>query len=136
MPLPSPSPSSRDPGAQAPRRGVLIVDDDRDIRETLQEILEQEGYEVATAKDGLDALETARDERPAIILLDLFMPVMDGLEFRRRQLLDPALAEIPVVVVSAAAGIEDSISALGVAAHLEKPLRIEQLFEVVARYCG
>jgi CheY-like chemotaxis protein len=112
------------------------VDDDRDIRETLQEILEQEGYEVATAKDGLDALETARDERPAIILLDLFMPVMDGLEFRRRQLLDPALAEIPVVVVSAAAGIEDSISALGVAAHLEKPLRIEQLFEVVARYCG
>ncbi len=135
MPLPSPDPSSSN-GPQAARRTVLIVDDDRDIRETLQEILEQEGYEVATAKNGLDALGTARDERPAMILLDLFMPVMDGLEFRRRQLLDPDLAGIPVIVVSAAAGVEDSIGSLGVAGHLEKPLRIEQLFELVARYCG
>ena len=71
-----------------------------------------------------------------MILLDLFMPVMDGKEFRRRQLADEELAEIPVVVVSAAVGVEERIAALKVAAHLEKPLDIQVLFETVARYCG
>ena len=114
---------------------VLIVDDDRDIRETLQEILEQEGYEVLVAKNGQEALARARERRPAVVLLDLFMPVMDGVEFRRRQLQDPELADIPVVVVSAAADVEDRLGALGATGLLEKPLQIEQLFEVVARYC-
>lgn len=117
------------------RKRVLVVDDDRDIRETLQELLEQEGYEVETAKNGVEALKFARRERPAVILLDLFMPIMDGLEFRRVQVEDAELADIPVVVVSAAAGMEARISELGVAGYLEKPLRIEQLFETVMRYC-
>ncbi|MFL5262150.1 MAG: response regulator [Anaeromyxobacteraceae bacterium] len=115
---------------------VLIVDDDRDIRETLEEILVYEGYAVATARNGADALEKARALRPELILLDLFMPVMDGAEFRRRQRDDPDIGGIPVVVVSAAAGLEDRIQALDVAEHLEKPLKIERLFELVARYCG
>ena len=117
------------------RRLVLVVDDDQDIRETLQELLEQEGHEVATARNGLEALALARRERPAVILLDLFMPVMDGLEFRRVQLGDAELSTIPVVVVSAAAGIEDRISQLGVAGYLEKPVRIELLLDTVTRYC-
>jgi CheY-like chemotaxis protein len=119
----------------AARRRVLIVDDDRDIRETLQELLEEEGYEVETAKNGLEALALARRERPAVILLDLFMPLMDGLEFRRAQLQDPELERIPVIVVSAAAGMEARIGDLGVAGHLEKPLRIEELLETVTRFC-
>ncbi len=114
---------------------VLVVDDDRDIRETLQEILECEGYQVSVAKNGSDAIAKARAVRPAIILLDLFMPVMDGAEFRRQQLLDPQIADIPVVVVSAAAGLEDRIRELGVTAHLEKPLRLDQLFGIVGRFC-
>jgi CheY-like chemotaxis protein len=114
---------------------VLVVDDDRDIRETLQEILETEGYEVQTARNGADGLERARAVRPSLILLDLFMPVMDGAEFRHRQMQDGQLADIPVVIVSAAAGLEERIAALGVAGHLEKPLDIEHLFDVVGRYC-
>jgi len=132
-PTPVPSPAGR---AVAPRsRAVLVVDDDRDIRETLQEVLELEGYEVATARNGLEALARMRAARPALVLLDLFMPVMDGIEFRRRQLEEVELSDVPVVVVSAAAGIEERIAALGVTGHLEKPLRIERLFEVVERFC-
>jgi CheY-like chemotaxis protein len=123
-------------GPAAARRAVLIVDDDRDIRETLEEILTFEGYEVATARNGADALDKARARRPGLILLDLFMPVMDGAEFRRRQRADPQIGDIPVVVVSAAAGLQDRVRGLDVEAHLEKPLRIEQLLEVVGRYCG
>ena len=119
-----------------PVRLILVVDDDRDIRETLQEILEYEGYGVATANNGADALTKARHEHPRLILLDLFMPVMDGVEFRRHQLADPELAPIPVVVVSAASGLADRVRPMSVAAHLEKPLQIDQLFEVVARYCS
>jgi CheY-like chemotaxis protein len=123
------------PGARPSRCHVLVVDDDRDIRETIQEILEYEGYEVATARNGLEALAVARDARPMVILLDLFMPVVDGTEFRRRQQEDQALAGIPVVVISAAAGLEERIASLGVAAHLEKPLDIEALFATVAHHC-
>ena len=114
---------------------MLVVDDDRDIRETLQEILETEGYEVQTARNGADGLERARAARPSLILLDLFMPIMDGAEFRHRQMEDAQLADIPVVIVSAAAGLEERIAELGVAGHLEKPLDIEHLFDVVGRYC-
>lgn len=127
--------SPADPAAGPAARSVLIVDDDRDIRETLQEILEQEGYQALAAKNGVDALARARASHPAVILLDLFMPVMDGLEFRRRQLEDPEIASIPVVVVSAAADIEERVGALGSVGWLEKPLQIEQLFEVVAQFC-
>ena len=114
---------------------VLVVDDDRDIRETLEEILNYEGYSVATARHGADALEKARALRPSLILLDLFMPVMDGCEFRHHQRADPELAGIPVVVVSAAHGLEDRVGELGVAEVLEKPLKIDRLLEVVSRYC-
>jgi CheY-like chemotaxis protein len=127
----------------APRRGegasrcsVLIVDDDHDIRETLEEILSYEGYAVATARNGADALDKARALHPELILLDLFMPVMDGTEFRRRQREDPDIGAIPVIVVSAAAGLEERVRALGVAEHLEKPLQIDGLLAVVARYCS
>jgi CheY-like chemotaxis protein len=132
----SPMSTPQTPHLRTARRHVLVVDDDRDIRETLQELLEQEGCEVATARNGVEALSAARRDQPALILLDLFMPVMDGLEFRRVQRDDPDLAHIPVVVFSAAVGMEARVSELGVAGFLEKPLRIEQLFETVTRYCS
>jgi CheY-like chemotaxis protein len=122
-------------GPAAPS-AVLVVDDDRDIRETLEEVLAYEGYSVATARNGAEALAVARMLRPSLILLDLFMPVMDGAEFRRQQRQDPEIGAIPVVVVSAAAGLSERIAGLDVAGALEKPLHIEELFEVVARYCG
>ena len=133
--MPAATPSSGGEQVTPSPSTVLVVDDDRDIRETLQEILEIEGYEVQTARNGAEGLERARELRPAVILLDLFMPVMDGTEFRQRQLQDTELAGIPVVIVSAAAGLEERIAALGVAGHLEKPLDIDHLFDVVGRYC-
>ncbi len=132
------TPVSASPGHRphAARCHVLVVDDDLDIRETLQEILEHEGFVVATARNGADALARAKLLRPELILLDLFMPVMDGAEFRRLQLGDPDIAYIPVVVVSAAVNLEDRVRSLEVAGAVEKPLRLEALFEVVHRYCG
>src|SRR5262245_13335746 len=85
-------------------RLVLIVDDDHDIREALSQVLGDEGWVVATAADGreaLDYLDAHRDALPEVILLDLMMPVMSGGEFRAEQLKDPSLAPIPVVVISA-----------------------------------
>jgi len=136
MPLGTPAPSSGRSGTAVERRRVLIVDDDRDIRETLEEILAAEGYAVVTARNGLEALALARSDPPSMILLDLFMPVMDGAEFRGRQLGDAGLADIPVVVVSAATDLEERVRPLGVAAWLEKPLHIDELIALVARHCG
>jgi CheY-like chemotaxis protein len=123
------------PSGAGGRRPVLVVDDDRDIRESLQEILEDEGYPAATAKNGAEALQRVRELRPCLIVLDLFMPVMDGAEFRRQQLADPEIASVPVVIVSAAVGLEERISALRPTSHLEKPIRLERLLEVVATFC-
>jgi CheY-like chemotaxis protein len=118
------------------RRPVLVVDDDKDIRETLQELIQDEGYEVATARNGLEALERIRERRPGLVVLDLFMPGMDGPEFRRRQVADPSVAGVPVVVISAAAGLEERVAAMRPTAHLEKPIDLEELLELIRRFCG
>jgi CheY-like chemotaxis protein len=123
-------------GAGLARRPVLVVDDDKDIRETLQELIEDEGYEVLSARNGLEALERIQERRPGLVVLDLFMPGMDGAEFRRRQLADPRVSDVPVVVISAAAGLEERVAAMRPAAHLEKPIRLEDLLRLVERFCG
>jgi CheY-like chemotaxis protein len=115
---------------------VLVVDDDHDIRETLRDLLELEGWPVEVARNGVEALDRMRAERFGLVLLDLFMPVMDGAEVCRRRLGDPALEGVPVVVVSAAPDLDDRLQALHVTGHLEKPVRIEALLATVARYCG
>jgi CheY-like chemotaxis protein len=82
---------------------VLLVEDDRDIREILAETLTDLGFEVATAANGLDALELVRGQkaRPGVILLDLMMPVMDGYAFLEERSKDPELATVPVLVITA-----------------------------------
>jgi CheY-like chemotaxis protein len=122
--------------APLPRRQVLVVDDDRDIRETLRDLLELEGFPVAVARNGAEALERMRELRPGLVLLDLFMPVMDGAEVCRRRQADPELGGIPVVVLSAAPDLDERLRTLRVSGHLEKPVRIESLLETVARYCA
>src|SRR5204862_4129108 len=105
---------------------VMVVDDDDDIRETLAGLLEDEGYEVAafpTGRDALDALQGGM--APRVILLDLMMPVMDGAEFRRAQLADPALASIPVILITAA-GLEP-IQRNDYDEVLRKPLKIDRV---------
>jgi CheY-like chemotaxis protein len=112
---------------------VLVVDDDQGGLEALSDILEYEGYMVERAQNGLQALEHLKETRPlpGLIILDLLMPVMDGWEFRTRQKEDPALAQVPVLVItaiSATAGI-DAVEIL------HKPIDVDALLRAVARHC-
>jgi CheY-like chemotaxis protein len=114
---------------------VLVVEDDADIRETLAGLLEVEGYSVATAENGADALALLRTVTPQVILLDLSMPVMSGQQFRSAQLGDPALAAIPTVVMTAADRIRDKIAGIQIDEALAKPLTLQQLLDTIARHC-
>ncbi|MEQ1727347.1 MAG: response regulator [Vicinamibacterales bacterium] len=114
---------------------VLIVEDDADLREMMAQLLQLEGYKAEAVANGHDALRYLESgDRPEVILLDLMMPVMDGWEFRRRQVQDPAIAKVPVVVLSAL----DQTRALGLGgtAFLKKPLDFDRLLELVRRFCS
>jgi CheY-like chemotaxis protein len=115
---------------------VLIVEDDADLREMMAQLLNLEGFKSATVANGREALEYLHDgaERPDVILLDLMMPVMDGWEFRRQQQADPALAGVPVIILSAL----DAARAADVHAEafLKKPLDFDRLLELVREYCS
>ncbi|MDC0682696.1 MULTISPECIES: response regulator [Sorangium] len=116
---------------------ILVVEDDLDIRSILTQLLVFEGYDVEEAADGAEALELLRrNGPPALILLDLMMPIMDGWQLRAELQRDPALASIPVVIVSADVRVEQEASRLRVAGLLKKPLQIEPLLELVHRICG
>jgi len=117
------------------RAHILVVDDDPELRETLRDVLEELGYAVSSAKDGLDALRqllTAR-ERPSLILLDLQMPNMDGAEFRSEQLKRSDIAGIPVAVLSGDSDARGKAAALNTVACLEKPLKLLQLLTTIPR---
>jgi CheY-like chemotaxis protein len=115
---------------------ILVVDDDLDIRETLAELLQDEGYTVVLAAHGGEALDVLRrNPRPALILLDLMMPIMNGWQFRAEQQRDPEIAGIPVVIISAAAR-DDAISGLGPAQFLKKPINLDQLLAAVEEHCS
>jgi CheY-like chemotaxis protein len=115
---------------------VLVVDDDRDIRDSLIEVLEDHGYHATGAANGAEALAMLRTSpRPCLILLDLMMPVMDGRGFREEQLKNPAWADIPVIVISAYGNVEDQAHELAVN-FVRKPLRTRPLIEMVKRYCA
>lgn len=118
-------------------RLILVVDDDPDIRDSLADVLKDEGYQVITAVDGRDALVKLRGGSPApcLILLDLMMPVMSGPQFYAEKQRDPALAPIPVVIVSADGNIRQKASALG-SEYIAKPVRIEQVLGVLERHCA
>jgi CheY-like chemotaxis protein len=116
--------------------GVLVVDDDADVREATQLVLENSGYRVLTATDGRQALEVLRTnaERPCVILLDLMMPVMDGWRFRTEQQHDAALAPIPVVVLSGATDMHRAAASLSADEHIRKPVSLDRLLATVRRY--
>jgi CheY-like chemotaxis protein len=128
--------TSHAPPAAEPRSGVLVVDDDLDIREIAQEVLEREGFAVTTARNGADALVRLESTPlPQLILLDLSMPVMDGAAFCERRAADPRLSAIPVVVFSAAADLGERVRHLAVEGYLCKPLRLDELLKTVTTYC-
>jgi CheY-like chemotaxis protein len=115
---------------------VLVVDDDADVRVLLETYLELEGFVVLTAANGRDALARLRHTRPSVILLDLMMPIMDGLEFRRRQQSLPDLCDIPVVCLSARHDAQQAARLLGVVDCVGKPFELETLVAVLRRHCA
>jgi CheY-like chemotaxis protein len=111
-------------GEAARRPTLLIVDDDRDIREVLGEMLSDEGFNIEAAWNGAEALKRLHEGfRPNLIILDLMMPVMDGLTFHEHLKHSPDLASIPVIGVTAAASVDVDFVCL------RKPLRFEALVE-------
>jgi CheY-like chemotaxis protein len=114
---------------------VLVVDDDPDIRDTIAEVLSDEGYPVELASNGREALAVLETDRakPGLILLDLMMPVLDGWGFMAELQKMPRLAAIPVVVFSAHGANREAIGALGARGFLRKPLQLHELLELVGR---
>ena len=114
---------------------VLVVEDDADLREMMAQILTLEGFETDTATDGADALTQLQTPGrcPDVILLDMMMPRMDGWTFVDRQAGTPAIADIPVVVLSAAP--RERLRGIRAAAILQKPLNFDELIETVRTHC-
>jgi CheY-like chemotaxis protein len=123
--------------ANACARLVMIVEDDRDVRETLAEILADHSYDTLLASNGQEALSRLRTatEKPSVILLDIMMPVMNGWEFRALQKTDSTLSGIPVVVITAHADASRAAAEMEAAGFLRKPVKLESLIASVARFC-
>lgn len=111
---------------------ILIVEDDRDIRDVLAEILAEEGYQVLVAEDGAEGLRRlAEGPPPDLILLDLMMPRMDGYQFREEQRKNPDWSGIPLVLLTAGVETSDKITALGALDVVRKPVKIDFLLDLI-----
>jgi CheY-like chemotaxis protein len=119
---------------QGPR--VLVVEDDAAIRDELADVLRENGYDVLAAENGVDALgRLAPGGPPSLIVLDLMMPIMDGWGFRAEQLKLPAIAQIPIVVITGGNDAEQEAALLGAIGYLVKPFKWEALLRVVDTCC-
>ena len=114
---------------------VLVVDDDPDILDAICDILEAEHYRVSRARHGGEALDRVAEERPAVILLDLMMPVMDGVTFASLLRQRPMVADVPILVISAD-GNPQRAASVGARGYLAKPFDIDALLAHVAAITG
>lgn len=120
-------------------QSILIVEDNEDVRESIADALEMEGYLVTTSKNGKDGLaKLPAMPGPVLILLDLMMPVMNGWEFLDAQHRDPVLEGHQVVTISAVSptqSLQDP-EPLDTAGNLQKPINLEPLLATVLKFCG
>ena len=114
---------------------ILLVEDDPDTRTMMTMALEIAGVDVVTATNGVEAFNLARAHRPLVILLDLMMPTMTGEEFRKAQLANPDIRDIPVVVVSARHDAPRIARRMKASECLTKPIDFDKLTSIVTRYC-
>ncbi|MGZ3439851.1 MAG: response regulator [Polyangia bacterium] len=128
-------PSAPSPRTFESRSTILVVEDDHDIRVSVRNTLEDEGYRVLSVTNGriaLDLLERA-DPTPSLIILDLMLPVMDGWKFAEHMRAQPRLADIPILVMSA---YEAQPPPPDIVGFVKKPIDTGALLRVVERYCG
>lgn len=119
------------------RRTILVVEDDFDIRVLLCNFFESENFDVLSAENGKAALEVLRTTKaPDLILLDLMMPIMDAMEFRKIQESDPKIASVPVLVMSADPNVDVKRLTLGVNEYVRKPIDVETLLSAVEKVLG
>jgi two-component system chemotaxis response regulator CheY len=119
-------------GSQVMKGMVLVVDDDEGVRAVMASVLEDDGWEVATATNGRSALETLQRVHPGVIILDLRMPVMDGLTFadHYRDFPEP---RAPLILISATV-TEAAIRATGAVTGLRKPIDLNVLLDTVREH--
>ena len=120
------------------KMSLLLVEDTEDNRFMMRRLLEMEGYRVVEARNGDEAFKAARDEKPDLILMDLSLPVIDGVAATRliREL--PALRETPIIAVSAhdTADFEEIALEAGCNGYIKKPINFTELEKLIAKFLG
>src|SRR5919201_4019784 len=120
---------------QSVLKTVLVVDDDWLIREVIALALDDAGYG-GIASDGIDAPKLAREAQPAVVLLDINMPVKDGVEVRRHLHADPATAQIPIIALSAATNLRARAAEMAANDYLAKPFDLAELLLRIEKWAG
>ena len=122
----------------APRKRILVVEDNRLNRELVVDLLEAEGYTVLEAEDGTGLMERVKAEQPELILLDLQLPAVDGLTLALQLKADPVTGGIPVLVTTAYAqvGNRERVLAAGCSGFVAKPLDVRAFVQIVGRLLG
>lgn len=120
----------KDSAKTAKKRHVLIVDDSSEIVSVLTEALEQKGYEVGTASNGSEALDSVKVKMPDIILLDMRMPIMNGWEFAR-EFRNRYGRSVPITVMTAAEDSRLRANEVGADSYIGKPFDLDQLYQVI-----
>jgi CheY-like chemotaxis protein len=117
---------------------ILVVDDEVRVRGVLEQLLEDEGYQVAAVRNGKEAIEYLEQNTtaPCLILLDMMMPEMTGVEFLTHQQSNATLATIPVVAMSASLYLAQNADVFGVTEYIHKPFDFPELLSIVTRHCG
>jgi two-component system cell cycle response regulator DivK len=117
-------------------RRILVVEDHEDNRRILRDLLSSRGYDLVEAEDGEQALAMAEDRRPALILMDVQIPLLDGYEVTRRLKANPELSAIPIIVVTsyALSGDESKARAAGCNAYVSKPYSARRLLAKIQEY--
>ena len=130
----APERASDRPAACPTERTVLVLDDDTDVALTIKELVEEQGYRAIYAANGREALAILEKERPCLMLIDVFMPVMNGVEFLRAIKSNSRLSSIPRVIMTAAndqmIGVKEDVSVL------YKPVDFESLKRILHKYCA
>jgi CheY-like chemotaxis protein len=117
---------------------ILVVEDHEDTRDMVELFLQLDGFSVCTAADGVEAFECLVERRPCLILLDLSMPIMDGITFGRelRRHPDRGLAATPIVLLTALSNVDKAMEATGAIAHIAKPIDFDEFVRTVHLHCG
>lgn len=121
------------------RKKILIVDDDEKNRKLLRVVLQNAGHDTLEAEDGVQSIKLAKESIPALILMDMRMPVMDGAAATRILKSDPSTSHIPVIAITASAMRGDHeriVSEAGCDDYISKPVEIKSFLETIKKYLG